>query len=369
MDPIGTESGVKMPTLLGLDARSGTVKCSGSYPIYSDAQGRACAYLVGHPDGVYLSPDLANNPRGLFPIVGGAAPYTSTTRSGWVTESAFSQGYSANPGELAGLYQISSSLRIASFGANFQLSSAIINQQGNCAVRIDYARRFADYNIPYNVYQDEDVLSFENASNGQDVTVMPATSGFSCFGVPISGSEDWHATRTIGYNASSAGVPIVGYGLSSTDEEQSTLIALNSNSVINNTEMSLMLRESHGAWATIMICWVGLPVSIQVGTLNVAMHLETIPKSKGLDFSSPQFLPHPSSMLGAQLMLRGTPKVRTWSEKMLDAGKKVFNFGGGIVKSLFPDVVNNASQIASQLIGGAFGAGGKIPVAQRFISN
>jgi len=352
IDPVGTPSGLKMPTYLGYDGRSSSIKSSASYDIWSSADGSAACYLTGHPNGVFLSADGAGAERGLSY---NPNPYLTGT-PGWLVNVDESLSYSAVPEEIQGLFQASSAARIAAFGAEFKLSSAVLQQSGDTAIRSDYAKRFATFGnlgIGYPVFQPEDIINYTTASNGQEVVVHPATQGFKAFGVPVSGAEDWHSVRTVGYNDSAAGIPIVGYGLSATDAEQTMLLALFSNSVINHDEMELMLKSSWGAWSTIMIVWRGLPPNTMVGTLNVAMHYEVIPKSKGIDFAQRTETPHPDAMAIVRRAVQTTPKASFGDA--LRQGARILRFGGRVLQAVNPGIYGNVMQVANQMLGKLFG--------------
>lgn len=352
IDPVGTPNGIKMPTYLGYDGRSSSIKSSAAYDVWSNGQGEAAVFLTGHPNGVFMSADGAGNDRGL---TYNPNPYLTGT-PGWLVNVDESLAYSAVPEEIQGLFQASSSARISAFGAEFKLSSAVLNQSGDCAVRTDYAKRFATFGnlgIGYPVFQPEDIINFTTAANGQEVVVNPATAGFACFGVPVSGAEDWHSVRTVGYNDSAAGIPIVGYGLSATDAEQTMLLALFSNSVINHDEMELMLKSSWGAWSTVMIVWRGLPPNTMVGTINVAMHYEVIPKSKGIDFAQRQDIPHPDAMAVVKRAVSSTPKARFG--EALRQGARILQFGGKVLSQVSPSIYKNVASTANQILGQLFG--------------
>jgi len=355
-NPVGTENGVKMPTFYGSDDRSTPIKSSASYPIYSDALGNAAAYLVGHPNGVYLSPDNIGTPRGLDY----AANVNFTGTAGYAVNPDNVNGYANLASDLDGIYATSAALRISAFGAEFRLSNAVLQQQGDVAIRTDYAKRYIQGGsafINFNVYGPEDVVNFTNAANGQEVIVEPATRGFSTFGVPVSGVEDWHATRTIGYKAAADGTPILGYGLSSTDEEQSILLALYGNSLVSGPEFETMLLQSYGAWSTTMIVWKGLPPNAMVGTLNVAMHYEIIPKTKGIDFSNPSTqTPHPQSMPIALKAVSNIPKAN-FGDMAKSLGGKAVKIGGKVLKAVSPQVYNAVAPVADMVLGALFGSG------------
>jgi len=354
-NPVGTENGVKMPTFYGSDDRSTAIKSSASYEIYSDGAGNAAAYLVGHPNGVYLPPDAAGNLRGLDY----AANVNLTGTAGYSVNPDWVKGYANLDSDLDGIYATSAALRISAFGAEFRLSNAILQQQGEVAIRTDYAKRYIQGGsaaVNFNVYGAEDVVNFANAANGQEVIVEPATRGFNCFGVPVSGVEDWHATRTIGYKAAGDGTPILGYGLSSTDEEQSILLALYGNSLVSGGEFQTMLLQSYGAWSTLMIVWRGLPANTFVGTLNVAMHYEVIPKTKGIDFSNPgSRTPSLQSMPIAFKAVQKMPKA-TFGDKVKEWGGKMFKIGGKVLKAVNPTVYESVASTADMILGGLFGS-------------
>jgi hypothetical protein len=354
-DPVGTPNGIKMPTFFGTDDRSAPIKSEASYPIYSDALGNAAAYLVGHPNGVYLSPDNTGALRGLDY----AANVNFTGVAGYYVNPDYVRGYANLDSDLIGVYATSAALRISAFGAEFRLSNAVLQQQGDVAIRTDYSKRYVQggsANINFNVYQPEDVVNFTNAANGQEVIVEPATRGFQCFGVPVSGAEDWHATRTIGYKDAADGTPILGYGLSSTDEEQSILLALYSNSLVSGPEFETMLIQSYGAWSTTMIVWQGLPPNTMVGTLNVAMHYEVIPKTKGIDFSNPKKKEfHPDSLPIALKAVSNMPKA-TFGDKLKEYGGKAIRIGGQVLKSVSPQVHAAVAPIADMVLGKLYGS-------------
>lgn len=346
-----------MPTLLGTDETSYTNKMMASYPMYSDANGRCAAFLTGHPNGVYLSPDNAGNLRGLDPIAAGAAPWALPQFCYFVNPD-WAQGYAQDPAFLRSMYTQNSAIRIAAAGANFQLSSAILNQSGDCASREDYARRFAyggSVNIGFPVWSQEDTVNFDQATNGKNSIVRPATEGIDTYLVPVAGAEDWHSTRFIGYNASAAGVPVVAYGLSSTDAEQSALLAYFANSLVSNAEAQAMLLMSYGAWSTQMIVWQGLPPNTQVGTLNVVMHVELIAKTKGFDPGVPLTAPvMDSALTGAKLLIQSAPKSRSLKETASALGRMALRGAGALAKAFVPEIYDTAAGVANFLIGKAF---------------
>jgi len=354
-NPVGTDNGVKMPTFYGSDDRSTSIKSMAAYDIYSDAAGNAAVYLVGHPNGVYLSPDGSGNLRGLDY----AANVNFTGTAGYYVNPDYVQGYANLDSDLNGIYATSAALRISAFGANFRLSNAVLQQQGNVAIRTDYAKRYIQGGsaaVNFNVYSAEDVVNYTNAANGQEVLIEAATRGFDCFGVPVSGVEDWHATRTIGYKAALDGTPILGYGLSSTDEEQSILLSLYGNSLVSGPEFETMLLQSYGAWSTIMIVWKGLPANTMVGTMNVAMHYEIIPKTKGIDFSNPsQLTPSIQSMPIALKSVQRLPKA-TFGDAMKRYGGKMFKIGGKVLKAVNPQVYEAVASTADMVLGDLFGS-------------
>lgn len=357
MFPLQTPGGVKMPTLLGTDETSYTSKIGASYPVYSDANGRAAFFLTGHPLGVYLTPDLAGNLRGLDFVAAGSAPWNLPQQC-WFVNPDWAQGYANDPAILQAMFTQNSAIRLAAAGASFQLSSAVLTQSGDIASREDYARRFAyggSVNIGFPVWSQEDTINFEQAANGKNSVVRPATEGIEVYLVPVAGAEDWHGTRFVGYNASAAGTPITGYSLSATDAEQSALLAYFANSLVNNGEAVAMLKMSYGAWSTQMVVMQGLPPNIQVGTLNVAAHFELIAKTKGFDpgvpLSSP---PQAQAMVGTQLLVQSAPKSRSLKETAAMLGGMAVKVVGGIAKQFVPNIWDNAAGVANFLLGKAF---------------
>jgi len=362
MFPIQTPGGVKMPTLLGTDETSYTSKIAASYPIYSDANGRAAVFLTGHPRGVYLSPDLAGNSRGLDPVAAGQAPWALPQQC-WFVDPNNAQGYASDANILTSMFVQNSAVRIAAAGASFQLSSAILAQSGDIASREDYARRFVPggpYTVLAPIYSQEDTINFDQASNGKNSVVRPATEGIEVFLVPVAGAEDWHATRYISYAPNAGGIPIYAYGLSSTDTEQSELLSFFLGGMANGAATA-MLRMSYGAWSTQMIVMQGLPPSTMVGTLNVAMHLELIAKTKGFDPGVPIAAPVQSQAIaGSQLLISQAPKSRTLKETAAALGSLAVKVVGGVAKQFMPNVWDSAAGVANFLLGKAFDLPGRV---------